>query len=264
MTAIRPAAVAGFFYPGKADELKNTLARMLAAADVPPDAPAPKALIVPHAGYIYSGACAAQAYARLTPMAGRITRVVLLGPCHRVAVRGLATTSASQWQSPLGPVEIDRAALDQLSHLPHVGESDAAHAQEHSLEVHLPFLQKMLGDGFKLVPFAVGQASNTEVAQVLEALWGGPETLIVISTDLSHFLTYDEAHALDSRTAEAIEAYDWQSIGRDQACGRIPMSGLLTCAPAHGLEITRVGFCNSGDTAGDRNRVVGYGAWVLQ
>lgn len=263
MANIRPAAIAGQFYQGDAHALAADIERMMAGAGASPS-PAPKAIIAPHAGHVYSGACAAKAYARLMPDADVIKRIVLLGPCHRVAVRGLAATTADYWETPLGRVAIDREALEALSDLPQVIAHDEAHRQEHSLEVHLPFLQHCLGDRFKLVPLAVGSASNEEVAAVLERLWGGRETRIVISTDLSHFLDYDTARELDGRTATAIERLDWKSIGREQACGRVPMSGLLTLAERRGMSIDRVGLVNSGDTAGSKDRVVGYGAWVLR
>ena len=266
MTRIRPAAIAGTFYEGDPAVLDRTITGFLNTAlkDAGPldSLTVPKAVIAPHAGHIYSGKAAADAYIRFAPARETITKVVLLGPCHRVAVRGLATTSADEWVTPLGRVPIDRDAIATVSELPFVHVHDGAHAQEHSLEVHLPFLQKLL-PSFSLIPFAVGQATNEEVAQVLDALWGGPETAIVISSDLSHFLPYDEARALDGRTASAIEGFDWASIGRDQACGRVPISGLLTSAKIRGMRIDRVALCNSGDTAGSKDRVVGYGAWTL-
>lgn len=262
---VRPEAVAGMFYPRERDRLATMLDRLMAQAE-PADAQAPdhapKAIIAPHAGYDFSGGLAARAYRRLAPARGTVSRIVLLGPCHRVPVRGLAATSAAAWRTPLGEVPIDRAALDSLADLPQVREHDDAHAREHSLEVHLPFLQKTLGD-FALVPFAVGSASAEEVAEVLERLWGGPETRIVISTDLSHFHDYDTARALDGRTAEAIERLDWRAVDTDQACGRVPLSGMLSLAERRGLSVDRVGLCSSGDTAGPRDRVVGYGAWVV-
>ncbi len=266
MTAIRPPAVAGAFYPGEPGVLRQSVADLLDAAlrqdglrarDI-----APKAIIAPHAGYVYSGACAARAHALFRPEREAITRIVLLGPAHRVAVRGLATTTAETWETPAGPVPIDRAAVASLADLPQVSVSDEAHALEHSLEVHLPFLQALL-PRFSLVPFAVGSASAEEVAAVLERLWGGPETRIVISSDLSHFLGDDAARALDDKTARTIEAFDGGGLGRDQACGRVPVAGLLGLAAARGLAVQRVGLCNSGDTAGSKDRVVGYGAWAF-
>ncbi len=195
MTSIRQAAVAGQFYPGTAKELTAEIERYLALA-MPPAGPTPKAIIAPHAGYVYSGLVAATAYARLRPAAGQVRRVVLLGPCHRVPVRGLALSSAEAFATPLGNVRVDREAVDRLLKLPQVHVFDETHFQEHSLEVHLPFLQVVLGD-FALVPLVVGEATAAEVAEVLEAVWGGPETLVVISSDLSHYLDYDAAKRLD-------------------------------------------------------------------
>lgn len=264
MTALflRPPAVAGMFYPGDPYSLRGELATCLA------DAPAPtfsldrlKALIVPHAGYVYSGGTAGKGYGMLGPLAARIRRVVLLGPCHRVAVSGLAAPTVEAFATPLGNVRLDREALDSLADLPQVVTRDDAHAQEHSLEVQLPFLQTMLRD-FTLVPLAVGRTGAGDVAQVIERLWGGPETLIVISSDLSHFHPYAEARRIDGDTAAHILALD-QLISFDQACGALPINGLLAVARARGLQIERVAQCNSGDTAGDRSRVVGYATFAL-
>ncbi len=264
-TAIRPPAVAGMFYPGDVAGLKDELATCLAGLPVSAAEPAArgllKALIVPHAGYIYSGGTAGHAYALLAPLAGRIRRVVLLGPCHRVAVRGLAAPTVQAFATPLGSIALDRAAIDALADLPQVVASDVAHAQEHSLEVQLPFLQTVLGK-FDLVPLAVGDASAADVAAVLECLWGGPETLIVISSDLSHFHTYGEAQRIDQATAEHILALD-QLTSFEQACGALPINGLLAVARRRGLGIERLALCNSGDTAGDKSRVVGYASFAL-
>lgn len=264
-TTIRPPAVAGMFYPGDAASLRDDLTIYLAAAPAPTlDSAAPgllKAIIVPHAGYIYSGSTAGQAYALLAPLAARIRRVVLLGPCHRVSVRGLAAPTVKAFATPLGSVALGRAALDGLGDLPQVIASDAAHAGEHSLEVQLPFLQTVLGE-FQLVPLAVGQTGAHEVAQVLDRLWGGPETLIVISSDLSHFHTYREAQQIDQATVARILALD-QLSSFEQACGALPINGLLAVARRRGLRIERVAQCNSGDTAGDKSRVVGYASFAL-
>jgi hypothetical protein len=261
MGFIREAAVAGRFYPGSARELKTAVERYLAEAK-PTPGPVPKAIIAPHAGYVYSGPVAATAYARLAPAKGTIRRVVLLGPCHRVPVRGLALSGADAYATPLGSVPIDQAAAAAIRDLPQVQIFDDTHAFEHSLEVHLPFLQVVLGS-FSLVPLVVGDASADEVATVIERLWGGPETAIVVSSDLSHYLTYDQARVLDAKTCRAIETLDPAAIGRDQACGRIPVSGLLTLAKRRGLKVATVDIRNSGDTAGDKSRVVGYGSWVF-
>src|SRR5262245_8187621 len=197
MAAVRPAAVAGMFYPGNARALTDEVDELLDGVEaLEPRVGFPKAIVVPHAGYIYSGGVAANAYDAVRPARGIVRRVVLLGPVPRVPVRGLATVSDEAFATPLGQVPIDRETLASLADLPQVVTSDAAHATEHSLEVQLPFLQKTLGQ-FKLVPFAVGTANVAEVAQVIERLWGGPETLIVISTDLSHYHAYDTARQID-------------------------------------------------------------------
>lgn len=261
-TGVRPAAVAGYFYPGAAEDLRRTVVELLDGAAVPPTAAVPKAVIVPHAGYIYSGAIAAKAIRRFAPQAADIRRIVLLGPTHRVAVRGLAAPSVSAFQTPLGQIPIDRAAIDSVVDLPQVVIADEPHAAEHSLEVQLPLLQRVLPQ-FALVPFAVGMVDGAQVAEVLERLWGGDETRIVISSDLSHYLSYDRAKAMDTATAAAIERLDDRPIGFDQACGRLPVAGLLACARKHGLSVERVDLKNSGDTAGPRDKVVGYGAWAF-
>jgi AmmeMemoRadiSam system protein B/AmmeMemoRadiSam system protein A len=255
----RPPAVAGLFYPEDPATLRRDVQQFLAAAGPPDrDLRSPKALIAPHAGYIYSGPSAGHAYARLAPCAARIRRVVLLGPVHRVPVRGLALPSVERFETPLGPIEIDREAVAQLGDLPYVGTSDRAHAAEHSLEVHLPFLQQMLGR-FALVPLAVGDASPDEVTEVLRRLWGGEETLVVVSSDLSHYLPYASARAVDRATVDAMLALA-PTLGHDQACGATPVNGLLALARRRGMRAELLDLCNSGDTAGDRSRVVGYAA----
>jgi AmmeMemoRadiSam system protein B/AmmeMemoRadiSam system protein A len=258
----RPAAVAGAFYPARPDALTTEVEGLLAAVPEP-SGPPPKAIIAPHAGYVYSGPTAAAVYARLRPLRGKVTRVVLLGPVHRVPVRGLALSSAADWETPLGPVPLDTAAAESLSDLPQVVVEDRAHAAEHSLEVHLPFLRAVLGDGFALLPLAVGDARPEEVAEVLDRLWGGPETVVVVSTDLSHFLDYDACRAADARTVATIEGLRYRDLRPGDACGRLPVAGLLKLAAAKGLRIETVDVRNSGDTAGGRDRVVGYGAWAL-
>lgn len=262
MTAIREPAVAGAFYPVDTTTLDGAVRALLLAADAPADGPVPKALIAPHAGYVYSGPVAALAYARLRPAADRIKSVVLIGPSHRVPFRGFALSSHEAYATPLGPVPVDAALRKTALDSGVAGLLDAAHGPEHSLEVHLPFLQRVLS-GFTLLPVVAGDATPDEGARLLDALWGGPERLIVISTDLSHYLDYDACQALDARTAAAIETFDIDAIGNDQACGRIPVKGLLQAARARGLAIERVDLRNSGDTRGPRDRVVGYGAWAL-
>ena len=261
MGSIRAPAVAGSFYPADPRELKGMLSEFLAAARG--DDSVPKAIIAPHAGYIYSGAVAASAYARLKPARGHIARVVLLGPAHRVGFRGLAFSSADYFVTPLGSIAVDQEALKAIAALPQVQLLDAAHLREHSLEVHLPFLQEVLGV-FKLVPLVVGEAEPREVGEVLEKLWGGPETLIVISSDLSHYHDYETAQRLDTATSHAIEALKPEAISHDQACGRNPVNGLLYVARKKHLTAKTVDLRNSGDTAGPRDQVVGYGAYIFE
>jgi AmmeMemoRadiSam system protein B len=256
---VRPAAVAGLFYPGTAAELDATLDAMLAGPE--PQAPTPKALIVPHAGYIYSGAVAGRAYRTLRAVARRIRRVVLLGPSHREWFRGLAVPRVQAFSTPLGLAGVDAAAVNRLSELPAVLVSDAPHAREHSLEVQVPFLQRLLPDA-QIVPILVGEATADEVETIIDELWGGPETLVVVSSDLSHYHAYDEARTLDTATATAILAARADLTGED-ACGCIAVNGLLRAARRRGLRVELLQLCNSGDSAGDRERVVGYGAFGL-
>lgn len=262
MGSVRPAAVAGMFYPGNARALTDEVDGLLGGAEaLAPRVGFPKAIIVPHAGYIYSGGVAASAYDAVRPARGIVRRVVLLGPVHRVPVRGLATVSNAAFATPLGEVPIDREALASLADLPQVVTSDAAHAMEHSLEVQLPFLQKTLGT-FKLVPFAVGVASVAEVAQVIERLWGGAETLIVLSTDLSHYHQYAEARRIDGKTISRISSFA-TDLDHEEACGATPLNGLLHVSKARNLSLKLLAACNSGDTAGGRDRVVGYSSFGL-
>ena len=262
---IRPAAVAGMFYPSDATELRETIARYLNKVNqgiAPADKTMVKAIIVPHAGYIYSGPIAASAYAHILPRREKIRRVILLGPSHRVPVSGIAASHAAEFQTPLGNIPLDLESIDKIVSLPQVTYMDIAHQMEHSLEVHLPFLQIVLND-FTLVPLVVGEASAEEVAEVLELLWGGEETLIVISSDLSHYHNYFEAQQLDERTSIAIESLEPEKIHYEDACGRTPVNGLLKIAKKFGARISTVDLRNSGDTAGDKDRVVGYGAYIL-
>jgi AmmeMemoRadiSam system protein B len=222
----------------------------------------PKALIVPHAGYIYSGPVAASAFALLRDMRSEIERVVLLGPSHRAPLTGLAATEADAFLTPLGAVSVDREALRDVLALPQVKIDESAHAMEHSLEVQLPFLQRVLGR-FTLAPFAVGDATPEAVAEVLEMLWGSRETLIVVSSDLSHYHDYDTAQRLDAETTRAIEAGEFERLGPESACGRVPVRGLLLAAARHQLRCQTLDLRNSGDTSGPRSQVVGYGAYVF-
>jgi len=256
----RPPAVAGSFYPGDPATLSATVERLLADADAVP-AIQPKALIVPHAGYVYSGSTAATAYATLAPWAKTIRRVILLGPTHRVAVDGIALPEAEVFSTPLGPIRLDAQAIAAIAELPQIVFSDHVHAFEHSLEVHLPFLQRVLAQ-FTLVPLAVGNATPEAVADVLERLWDGPETLIVVSSDLSHFLNYSAAQQVDRNTCQHILQLD-AHIQPQQACGAFPLNGLLLAAQQRGLTPQLIHLCNSGDTAGDKNRVVGYASFAF-
>lgn len=262
MTVIRPTAVAGTFYPAQAELARQEIGSYLAGV-APAVGAAPKAIVVPHAGWVFSGPIAAHAYARLAPLAGRIRRVVLLGPAHRVPFRGIALSEAETWASPLGAVPIDSEGTRILSRLPAVVRFDDAHAREHALEVQLPFLQCVLGDGFRLLPLLVGDDPPDHVAAALDLVWGGPETLVVVSTDLSHYLDADACRHKDDQTRAAIESLDPARLGRDDACGRLPLAGLLLVARRRGLRIETLDVRHSGDTAGTRDRVVGYGAWAL-
>lgn len=270
MTSIRNPAVAGLFYPGNEKALANAIEKYLSSATVnkndsalhltAPQQKTPKAIIVPHAGYQYSGATAAQAFHALLLPNQHIRRVVLLGPSHRVGFKGIAFCSSDYFRTPLGDVPVDHSALVAISDLPDVGLLDRAHEQEHSLEVQLPFLQKTLAD-FKLVPLVVGDADTTTVARVIERLWGDESTLFVISSDLSHYHDYQTAQRLDTATCDAIERLLPDAIGFEQACGRNPVKGLLEVAAQKRLQVHTLALCNSGDTSGDHERVVGYGAW---
>ena len=254
------------FYTGDPRALASEVAAMLAAINAAAQPSAtlpkvPKALIVPHAGHVYSGPIAAHAYALLAPLHDVITRVVMFGPAHRVAVRGLALPDADTdaFATPLGSIPLDHAAMARARALPQVIVSNAAHAMEHSLEVQLPFLQNMLDD-FSLVPFVVGDTDAHAVADVIELLWGGPETLIVISSDLSHFLPYATAQHKDRATVDSILRLT-PLTEFEQACGALPINGMVEVARRKGLMPTLLDLRNSGDTAGDRARVVGYAAF---
>jgi MEMO1 family protein len=261
MNTVRRPAVAGMFYPDNPAVLDQMVADLLAHPEGARLARAPKALIVPHAGYAYSGPVAASAYAQLEALRGRIRRVVLLGPAHHVHVRGLALPKADRFATPLGELQLDRAGMQLLSELPQVTVSAAAHAREHSLEVQLPFLQQVLGD-FELLPLVVGEATAAEVADVLDMVWGGDETLIVVSSDLSHYLPDDAARKVDGKTVAAIMTLD-SDIDHDHACGATPINGLMLAAQRHGLRAVKLDVRNSSQTAGDAERVVGYASFAF-
>ena len=260
MDTIRQPAVAGLFYPAQPGLLQQQVLQYLQQATT--TGPRPRALIVPHAGYVYSAPVAASAYHLLQACADTIKRVVLLGPSHKVAFSGLAMSSAEAFHTPLGDIPLDSEAHDVIRNLPGVQVLDRAHAEEHSLEVHLPFLQSVLSC-FTLVPLVVGDASTEETGRVIEALWGNEETLIVVSSDLSHYHEYEAAQRLDMATTRAIESLQTEPLQGEQACGCRPINGLLYVARKLGLSVKAIDVRNSGDIAGPRDRVVGYGAYVF-
>jgi AmmeMemoRadiSam system protein B len=260
MVLIRQPAVAGTFYPAHPAILQKMLNTYLSA--VKSTSKVPKAMIVPHAGYIYSGQIAASAYARLKLGADNINRVVLLGPSHRVGFKGLAVSHAEVFNTPLGGIPLDTTAIQNLLALPFVVYMDEAHHLEHSLEVQLPFLQTVLKN-FKLIPIVAGEATAEQVAQVLDLFYDDPQTLIVISSDLSHYHDYATAQRLDSETNHKIENLQYQQLDCESACGRVAVRGLMALAQKKSLSIKNIDLRNSGDTAGDKNRVVGYGAYII-
>jgi MEMO1 family protein len=257
---VRAPAVAGYFYPADPVELRELVSGLLAQVSGN-DLPAPsKAFVVPHAGYVYSGSTAASAYAELT-LRRAIGKVVLIGPSHRVYLSGAALPTASAFATPLGTIAIDAEIRKTLLSLPGVIESDTPHEPEHSLEVQLPFLQVALG-GFTLTPIVLGNASPSQVAAILAAAWGDEETLVLASSDLSHYLSYREAQRVDAHTSAAI--LDMQpTLTGEQACGAVAINGLLQAARERGMTVREIARCNSGDTAGDKTRVVGYGAYAF-
>jgi AmmeMemoRadiSam system protein B len=259
---VRPPAVAGAFYPGEARELRAAVLEYVARTKPGRGPSAPKALIAPHAGYPYSGPIAGSAYALLAPHREAIGRVVLIGPSHYVGFAGLALPDAAAFATPLGDVSVDAAAVDRVRALPQVIVSSHAHRREHSLEVQLPFLQEMLGR-FSLVPLLTGDAAAAEAGAVIDALWGGPETLIVVSSDLSHYHDYGTASRMDAATSTAIESLRDEQIADDHACGAVAIRGLLWVARRRGLRARTLDLRNSGDTAGPKDRVVGYGAYAF-
>lgn len=259
---VRPPAQAGQFYPANPEHLRSEVLAML--ADAKGDGGiAPKAIIAPHAGYIYSGPVAASAYVRLKPARDVIRRIVLVGPSHFSLFEGLAAPAADAFATPLGTIPLDKDAITRASAMPQVCVSDSIHRAEHSLEVHLPFLQLVLSD-FKLVPLLVGCADEQQVGEVIDALWGGPETRVVVSSDLSHYYDYASATATDRKTARAIESLRGDLLTEESACGREAIRGLLYVARKRGLVCRLVDLRNSGDTAGSRDKVVGYGAFVFE
>jgi AmmeMemoRadiSam system protein B len=259
---VRPPVVAGRFYPSDPDQLRDLIYRFLAAADRPEETGRPKGLIVPHAGYVFSGPVAASGYVCLVPGSAEIHRVILLGTCHSPGIDGLATTSAGAFLTPLGKVQVDTALVEQSLSFDQVQVDDPAHGRDHALEVQLPFLQVIL-ESFAIVPYLVGRADASTVAEVLEALWDGDSTLIVVSSDLSHHQTYEQAQRLDRATALAIEQFDSAALRPNSACGRNAIAGLLQAAGNRRLRCRRLDLRSSGDTTGPRDRVVGYGSWLF-
>jgi len=261
MPKIREAAVSGMFYPDDPSTLQTMVNSFLDNATILPHHF--RAIIAPHAGYIYSGETAAKAYKQLSALKEKINQVVLLGPAHRVAFSGLAASSVDYFETPLGTIPLNKNAIRDLQQLPQVNILDEAHAQEHSLEVHLPFLQTVLGD-FSLIPLVVGDTDKESVSEVLEYFWHDPSVFFVISSDLSHFQEYNAAKTIDQQTANAIMNIKPEEIGYDQACGRMPINGLLSLAQKYHLKPTLIDLSNSGDTAGSHDRVVGYGAFGFE
>lgn len=267
MKYVRQPAMAGLFYPADADELATLVDRLLDEAPTPDQDDSadamPVALVVPHAGYVYSGPTAAAAYRRLRTWASQITRVVVVGPAHRTPVHHLALSSDDAFGTPLGDVpldlEVNRTLLARGAMI-----DDRAHGHEHSIEVHLPFLQRVLGDGWTLVPVIAGSGSATAIADALADLWGADGTLVVISSDLSHYHDLHTARRMDRDTAAAIVAAAWEQLGSDDACGAVPLRGALELARRRGEHVSMVDLRTSGDTAGSVDRVVGYGSFVVR
>ncbi len=260
---IRPTAVAGLFYPNSADELSDTINAYLANTAQTMTSPKTiKAIVAPHAGYVYSGPIAASAYTLLRKTNSQFNKVILLGPAHRVKLTGIAIPTVQQFDSPLGPINIDQELLMQINQFDFVHESDLAHKEEHCLEVQLPFLQTVLQD-FKIVPLLIGDISAEQVSLVLESIWDVDNLLIVVSTDLSHYYDYITAQKLDQKTSQFIEELNSNKIEYDHACGKTALQALLLSAKKHKLCAKTIDLRNSGDTAGEKNKVVGYGAYVI-
>jgi AmmeMemoRadiSam system protein B len=257
----RPPAVAGAFYPGDPLELSAMVSELLVAADPTSLPRRPRALVVPHAGYIYSGGVAAQGYSRLEPFAGEIRRVILLGPNHRVPLAGIAAPDVSCFRTPLGDIDIDQKMISQLADKGLLQINSLPHENEHCLETQLPFLQKLLSD-WQLVPLIVGETAVDDVSALLDEVIHDPDNLVIISSDLSHFHEYHEAQRIDSHTSELIETLQ-PVVHPQQACGAFPLNGLLQLAGSMGLKVITLDRKNSGDTAGGKDQVVGYGCYAF-
>ncbi|WP_404426095.1 AmmeMemoRadiSam system protein B [Thalassospira australica] len=268
MPLIRPPAIAGTFYPAAPDMLRSEIDGLIHAAvesQTENDTPIPKAIIVPHAGLMFSGAIAGLGFATVRALKGTVKRIVIIGPAHRMAFQGIAIARADGFATPIGDVRCDLAGLQAALAWPQVQVLDEAHRLEHGLEIELPFIQRLFGEDadIGIVPLLVSRCSAWQVHEVIEALWGGPETLIVISSDLSHFHDYDTAKRIDDNTRAMIERFDAESITSGDACGALPVAGMLMSARKRGMRIRTLGMCNSGDVTGDKSRVVGYGAWAV-
>lgn len=261
MDFVRQPSVAGHFYPADQTILASTVNNLLNAAKTT-NLPAPKAIIAPHAGYIYSGPIAATIYKTISPNKNTIKRVVLLGPAHHLGFFGIAVTKIKYFATPLGTIPVDNESINSITNLEGIMLLEQAYNMEHCLEVQLPFLQQTL-QNFSIVPCIVGNAKPIDVANLLLHLWGGTETLIVISSDLSHYHDYISAQKLDTATTAAIVNLRPEKIADDQACGRLPIKGLLLAAAKLKLQAQVLDLRNSGDTAGDKTRVVGYGAYYF-
>lgn len=256
----RRTVAAGRFYSADPRELAETVDGLLAAASIG-TGPAPVGIVVPHAGYQYSGAVAATAYARLASSLP-VERVLVLGPAHFVPVAGCAVPAAAAFETPLGSVPVDAVCCERLAQFPGVVRDDAPHAPEHSVEVQLPFLQRLLPTDWELVPIVVGRAEAEVVVGVIDSA-AGPDTAVVCSTDLSHYLDQEQAAARDRRTAEAIVGRRADEIGDRDACGAAALRGVLAWARRRDVSVELLDLRTSGDTSGDRSRVVGYGAFAL-
>ncbi|MCP3936732.1 MAG: AmmeMemoRadiSam system protein B [Actinomycetia bacterium] len=271
MRRLRYPAVSGSFYPNDAAELTRDVDRFMTRCKHPGQGEVDadvrgraKIVVVPHAGYRYSGSVAGCAYSRLARLVPAPKRVVLLGPAHTMPVSGMVVPQAHVWRTPLGDVEIDRPAVEALEVLHGVQTDERPHAQEHALEVQLPFLQRVLSDGFTFVPVVVGRTPPDLVADLIDTCWGGDETIIVISTDLSHYHPEPEAKALDRATVDAVLAGDLAGVTHDGACGATPLRGAMVAAGRRGLSPVLVSLATSADAGGDNWRVVGYGSFVYE
>lgn len=258
--SIRRPAVAGRFFPAVRSELTAIVQSCLQEASPPERTGAPKAIIAPHAGFAFSGPVAGSAFAPLTEAANEIGRVVLIGPSHHVAFDGVATSGFGNFETPLGVVSVDAGAIRQALKFDFVKEFEPAHQREHSLETHLPFLQSVLGE-FQVVPLVTGRIDRETLARLFDALWGGEETIISVSSDLSHFFDYETARSLDRETSTRIAQFEADQITPDDACGAVSIRGFLEAGRRREMRSEIIDLRNSGDTAGDRSRVVGYGAY---